>query len=128
MSVKIENEIQQLAENEKREFLESLGLKETSLNRLIKFTFDYGQLISFFTAGEKESHAWTIKKGTTALKAAGTIHTDFEKGFIRAEVIHYDDLKKAGSEANAKKMALYHLEGKEYVVKDGDIIIFRFNL
>ncbi|MDD5067867.1 MAG: DUF933 domain-containing protein, partial [bacterium] len=128
MSVKIESEIQQLEEKEKKEFLDNLGLKETSLNRLIKFAYGYGDLISFFTAGEKESHSWTIRNGTTALKAAGVIHSDFEKGFIRAEVIHYDDLVRSGSEANAKKAGLYRLEGKDYPVKDGDIMIFRFNI
>ncbi len=128
ISTKIEAEILQLEENERKEFLEDLNLEDTSLNRLIKFTYDYGNLISYFTAGEKEIHSWQIKKGTTAVKAAGVIHSDFEKGFIRAEVISYDDLMRAGSEAEAKKQGLYRLEGKEYIVQDGDIIIFRFNL
>lgn len=128
VSVKIENEIQQLDENSKKEFLGALGLKEPSLNRLIKFAYSYGSLITFFTAGEKDSHAWTVKQGTTALKAAGTIHTDIEKGFIRAEIVHYDDLLRAGSEAEAKRQGLYRLEGKEYIIKDGDIAVFRFNI
>ncbi len=128
ISTKIEAEISQLEETERKEFLDDLGIDDTSLNRLIKFTYNYGSLISYFTAGEKEIHSWQIKKGTNAVKAAGVIHSDFEKGFIRAEVIAYDDLMKAGSEAEAKKQGLYRLEGKEYIVKDGDIIIFRFNL
>ena len=128
ISVKIENEIQQLSESERGEFLDSLGLKESCLNRLIKFAYDYGELISFFTATEKEAHSWTIISGTSALHAAGVIHSDFEKGFIRAEVVHFDDLKKAGSEAEAKKQGLHRLEGKDYIVKDGDVILFRFNV
>lgn len=128
VSIKIESEIQELEEAEKKDFLSQIGLEETSLNRLIRFSYSFADLISFITAGEKESHSWTIKNGTTALKAAGVIHTDFEKGFIRAEVIPYEALMKAGSEAEAKKAGLYRLEGKDYVVKDGDIIVFRFNL
>lgn len=128
VSVKIESEIQQLDENTKKEFMGTLGLKEPSLNRLIKFAYSYGDLITFFTAGDKDSHAWTIKKGTPALRAAGAIHTDIEKGFIRAEIVHYDDLIRAGSEAEAKRQGLYRLEGKEYIIKDGDITVFRFNI
>jgi ribosome-binding ATPase len=128
VSAKIENEIQQLDENSKKEFLGALGLKEPSLNRLIKFAYSYGSLITFFTAGEKDSHAWTVKQGTPALRAAGAIHTDIEKGFIRAEIVHYDDLIRAGSEAEAKRQGLYRLEGKEYIIKDGDIAVFRFNI
>ncbi|MHB9155451.1 MAG: DUF933 domain-containing protein [Endomicrobiales bacterium] len=128
IAIKIESEIQQLDENGRKEFLETLGLKETSLNRLIQFAYRYGDLISFITAGVQESHSWTIKNGATAHKAAGVIHSDIEKGFIRAEIISYDDFVKAGSEAEAKKLGLYRLEGKEYIVKDGDIIEFRFNI
>ena len=128
ISVKIENEIQQLSEAERGEFLGSLGLKESCLNRLIKFAYDYGDLISFITAAENETRSWTIISGTNALHAAGVIHSDFEKGFIRAEVVHFDDLKKAGSEAEVKKQGLFRLEGKEYIVKDGDVILFRFNI
>lgn len=128
VSVKIENEMQQLDEGSKKEFLSALGLKEPSLNRMIKFAYSYGNLITFFTAGEKDSHAWTIRKGTPALRAAGAIHTDIEKGFIRAEIVHYDDLIAAGSEAEAKRKGLYRLEGKEYIIKDGDIAVFRFNI
>lgn len=128
ISVKIEQEIQELEEKEKREFLSSLGLQESSLNRLIKFAYSFGNLISFLTAGEKESRSWTIKKGTTAQQAAGVIHSDIEKGFIRAEVISFEDFKKAGSEQEAKKLGIYRLEGKDYIVQDGDIIFFRFNV
>ena len=128
ISVKIENEIQQLNEGEREEFLNSIGLKESSLSRLIKFAYSYGNLLSFFTATEKEAHSWTIKNGTNALHAAGVIHSDFEKGFIRAEVIHFEDLRKVGSEAEIKKQGLYRLEGKDYIVKDGDVILFRFNV
>jgi len=128
VAVKIENEIQQLDDNSKKEFLSALGLKEPSLNRMIKFAYSYGDLITLFTAGEKDSHAWTIKQGTPALKAAGAIHTDIEKGFIRAEIVHFNDLIKAGSEAEAKRQGLYRLEGKEYIIRDGDIAVFRFNI
>lgn len=128
ISVKIESEIQNLDGEERAEFLESLGITQSSLDRLIKFSFNYGDLISYFTAAEQETHSWTINNGTNAQMAAGVIHSDFEKGFIRAEVIGYDDLKRAGSESEAKKMGLYRLEGKEYIVKDGDIILFRFNI
>ena len=127
-NLELEKEIQQLDDKERKEFLASLGLEEPSLNRLIKFAYKYADLISFITAGEKESHSWTIKNGATAQQSAGVIHSDIERGFIRAEVIHFEDLKKAGSEAEAKKMGLYRLEGKEYIVKDGDIIVFRFNI
>ncbi len=128
MSVKIESEIQQLDDEERKEFLTTLNLNESSLNRLIKFAYNYADLISFFTAGEKETHSWTVKKGSSAPESAGAIHSDFEKGFIRAEIIHFNDLKTAGSEAEAKKKGLYRLEGKEYIVRDGDVIIFRFNV
>lgn len=129
ISVNIENEICQFAdEKERNEFLDSLGLKESSLDRLIKFAYNYGDLISFFTASEKDIHSWTIKNGTVANQAAGTIHSDFEKGFIRAEIFNFEDLKKAGSETEVKKRGLCRLEGKDYIVKDGDIILFRFNV
>ncbi|MCB4792757.1 MAG: YchF family ATPase [Elusimicrobia bacterium] len=128
VSVKIEREIQGLAENEKKEFLDTLALTDTSINRLIKFAYSYGELISFITAGPKDSHSWTIRNGTNAHNAAGAIHSDIEKGFIRAEVVSFEDLKRAGSEAEAKKLGVYRLEGKEYIVKDGDIIVFRFNV
>ncbi|OGS20636.1 MAG: hypothetical protein A3J83_05630 [Elusimicrobia bacterium RIFOXYA2_FULL_40_6] len=128
ISIKIESEVQQLDEKSKAEFLETLSLTETSLNRLIKFSYNFGNLISFLTAGPQEVHSWTIRNGDPALKAAGAIHTDIERGFIRAEMISFEDLKKAGSEAEARKLALYRLEGKEYIVKDGDIADFRFNV
>jgi len=128
MSIKIENEIQQLDVPAKKEFMDTLGIKESSLNRLIKFAYNYGDLISFITAGPSEVHSWTIKNGTTALKSAGVIHSDLERGFIRAEIVNFEDLKSAGSEAKAKETAKYHLEGKEYIVKDGDILDIRFNV
>lgn len=128
VSTKIEDEIQQLDEKSKSEFLGTLGLKEAPLDRMIRFAYEYGDMISFLTAGEKESHSWTIKNGSNALKAAGAIHSDIEKGFIRAEVVNFEDFKKAGSESEAKKQGLYRLEGKEYIVKDGDMIEFRFNV
>jgi ribosome-binding ATPase YchF (GTP1/OBG family) len=127
ISVKIEQEIQSLDTNEKQEFLQTLGLNEPSVNRLIKFAYNFGNLISFLTTGEKESRAWTIHKGDTAQVSAGAIHSDIAKGFIRAEVIHFEDLKKTKSETEAKKLGLYRLEGKEYIVKDGDCIEFRFS-
>ncbi|OGS27840.1 MAG: hypothetical protein A2297_06680 [Elusimicrobia bacterium RIFOXYB2_FULL_48_7] len=128
ISIKIEGEVQQLDEKSKAEFLETMSLTETSLNRLIKFSYNFGNLISFLTAGPKEVRSWTIRKGSNAVKAAGTIHSDMEKGFIRAEMISFEDLKKVGSEAEAKKLAYYRLEGKEYVVQDGDIADIRFNI
>ena len=128
ISAKMEAEIQELDDAAKKEFLASMGIEETSLNRLIKFAYGYGNLISFLTAGADEVRSWTITKGSTAQKAAGAIHSDIEKGFIRAEVVAFDDFKKSGSEAEAKKLGLYRLEGKEYTVKDGDIIEFRFNV
>jgi ribosome-binding ATPase YchF (GTP1/OBG family) len=105
-----------------------MGLEDTSLNRLIRFAYDYGNLISFLTAGEDEVRSWTIIKGSTAQKAAGAIHSDIEKGFIRAEVVAFEDFKRTGSDTEAKKQGLYRLEGKEYIVKDGDLIEFRFNV
>jgi len=128
IAAKLEAEIQELDEAGKKEFLSSLKLEDTSLNRLIKFAYGYGSLISFLTAGGDEVRSWTISNGTTAQKAASVIHSDIEKGFIRAEVVAFEDFKKAGSEAEAKKLGLYRLEGKEYIVKDGDIIEFRFNV
>ena len=128
ISIKTEQEIQQLNEQEKKDFLQLLGLKESPSNRLIKFAYNFGGLISFITACPKEIHSWTIKRGTTAYDAADTIHSDIKKGFIRAEVIHFDNLKLAGSEAEAKKMGFYSLKGKDYIVNDGDVIYFRFNV
>ena len=124
----IEEEIAELDDDEKRDFLESLGLKEAGLDRLIKASYKLLGLISFLTAGEDECRAWTIKKGTKAPQAAGKIHTDFERGFIRAEVVKYEDLISLGSLAAAKEKGVAGLEGKDYVVNDGDVILFRFNV
>ena len=109
-------------------FLEELGMHESGLDRLIKASYTLLGLISYLTAGEPEVRAWTIKNGTKAPQAAGKIHSDFEKGFIRAEVVHYDDLMELGSMTAAKEKGLVRSEGKEYVMKDGDIVLFRFNV
>jgi len=125
---RIEEEIAQLEDDEKNMFLTELGLNESGLDRLIKASYKLLGLISFLTAGEPEVRAWTIRKGTKAPQAAGKIHSDFERGFIRAEVVAYDDLIKAGSYNNAKEQGLVRSEGKEYVMKDGDVVLFRFNV
>ena len=124
----IEEEIAELDDDEKAMFLEDLGLKESGLDKLIAASYRLLGLISFLTAGEDECRAWTIKVGTKAPQAAGKIHTDFERGFIRAEVVNYNDLLEKGSIAAAKEKGLVRLEGKEYVVQDGDVILFRFNV
>lgn len=124
----IEQEIAELDDEERAMFLEELGLKESGLEKLIKASYSLLGLISYLTSGEDETRAWTIKKGTKAPQAAGKIHTDFERGFIRAEVVNYQDLLDCGSLAAAKEKGLVGLEGKEYVVKDGDVILFRFNV
>ena len=113
---------------EKAMFLSDMGLKESGLDRLIRKSYDLLGLISFLTAGAPEVRAWTITKGTKAPQAAGKIHTDFERGFIRAEVVSYDDLMACGTMAAAREKGLIRSEGKEYVVQDGDIILFRFNV
>ncbi len=124
----IEAEISDMDSEDKEMFLSDLGLEESGLNRIIKAGYSLLGLISYLTAGKQEVRAWTITKGTKAPQAAGKIHTDFEKGFIRAEVISFDDLVKCGSMANAKEKGLVRLEGKEYVMNDGDIVLFRFNV
>ena len=124
----IEQEIAELDEDEKAMFLEELGLKETGLKKLIQASYSLLGLISFLTAGEDETRAWTIVKGTKAPQAAGKIHSDFERGFIRAEVVNYQDLLDCKSLSAAKEKGIVGLEGKEYVVKDGDVILFRFNV
>lgn len=124
----IEQEIAELDEDEKAMFLEELGLKESGLEKLIKASYSLLGLISYLTSGEDETRAWTIKKGTKAPQAAGKIHSDFERGFIRAEVVNYRDLLDCGSLAAAKEKGLVGLEGKDYIVKDGDVILFRFNV
>lgn len=128
VSARIEEEISQLDPEEKAMFLEELGMHESGLDRLIKASYTLLGLISYLTAGEPEVRAWTIKNGTKAPQAAGKIHSDFEKGFIRAEVVHYDDLIALGSMAAAKEKGLVRSEGKDYVMKDGDIVLFRFNV
>ena len=124
----IEQEIAELDDDEKSMFLEELGLKESGLEKLIKASYSLLGLISYLTAGEPEVRAWTIKKGTKAPQAAGKIHSDFERGFIRAEIVSYDDLMACGTDNAAKEKGLVRLEGKDYVVQDGDIILFRFNV
>jgi ribosome-binding ATPase len=128
ISGQVEGEIAQLPREERKEYLAGMGLKESGLDRMIRAGYDLLGLITYFTAGEKEVRAWTITKGTKAPQAAGKIHTDFEKGFIRAEVFHFDDLMKHKTEQAVKAAGLLRSEGKEYVVKDGDIMLFRFNV
>jgi GTP-binding protein YchF len=125
---KLEAEIADLSGEEKLVFLADLGLAEPGLNRLVRATFHLLGLQTYFTAGPKEVRAWTVRKGASAPQAAGVIHTDFEKGFIRAEVIPYDDYVNLGGEAKAKEAGKMRLEGKDYVVKDGDVMHFRFNV
>lgn len=124
----MEAEIAQLEPEEQKEFLESMGLKEPGLHRLIRESYSLLDLITYFTAGEKEVRAWTIRRGTKAPGAAGVIHSDFEKGFIRAETYSCEDLFQLKSEAAVKEAGKYRSEGKEYVVKDGDVMLFRFNV
>jgi GTP-binding protein YchF len=127
ISARIEEELAQLPADERGEYLTSLGLEEPGLNRLIRAGYDLLGLITFFTAGPKEARAWTVPKGARAPQAAGVIHTDFEKGFIRAEVIAYPDYIAGNGEAGAREMGKFRLEGKDYVVLDGDVMHFRFN-
>lgn len=124
----IEQEISELEEDEKAMFLEELGLSESGLEKLIRASYHILGLMSFLTAGEDETRAWTIKIGTKAPQAAGKIHSDFERGFIKAEVVNYKDLLEQGSLAAAREKGLVGMEGKDYVVKDGDVILFRFNV
>ncbi len=124
----IEQEIAELEEDEKKMFLEDLGLSESGLEKLIAASYSLLGLISYLTAGEKETRAWTITKGTKAPQAAGKIHTDFERGFIRAEVINYQDLLDCKTYGVAREKGLVRLEGKEYVMQDGDVVVFRFNV
>ena len=124
----IEMDIVDMDKEEKELFLSDLGLEESGLDRLIKECYALLGLISYLTAGKQEVRAWTIKKGTKAPQAAGKIHSDFERGFIRAEVIAYDDLIACGSMTAAKEKGLVRSEGKDYVMKDGDVVLFRFNV
>ena len=126
ISARIEEEVAQLASAERAEFLKDIGLEEPGLNRLIRAGYDLLGLITFFTAGPKEARAWTVTKGSRAPQGAGVIHTDFEKGFIRAETIAYDDYVAGNGEAGARDAGKFRLEGKDYVVQDGDVMHFRF--
>ncbi len=128
ISARVEEEISELDDDEKKEFLDALGVKESGLDKLIAASYRLLGLMSFLTAGEDECRAWTIKIGTKAPQAAGKIHTDFERGFIKAEVVNYKDLLELGSLAAAREKGLVGIEGKDYVVKDGDVILFRFNV
>ena len=128
LCVKIEEELSGLEEQDKKEMLEALGLEESGLDKLIKQSYSLLGLISFLTAGEPEVRAWTIKKGTKAPQAAGKIHSDIERGFIKAEVVSYEDLIECGSMLSAKEKGLVRQEGKDYIMKDGDIVLFKFNV
>lgn len=128
LCAKIEEELTSLEEADKQEMLEALGLKESGLDTVIRESYDLLGLMSFLTAGEPEVRAWTIKKGTKAPEAAGKIHSDIQRGFIKAEIVSYDDLMREGSMVTAKEKGLVRSEGKEYIMKDGDIVLFRFNV
>ena len=128
LCVKIEEELSGLEDEDKKEMLEALGLEESGLDKVIKKSYDLLGLMSFLTAGEPEVRAWTIKKGTKAPQAAGKIHSDIERGFIKAEVVSYDDLMREGSMVAAKEKGLVRSEGKEYIMQDGDIVLFKFNV
>jgi hypothetical protein len=128
ISAQIESDLIDLPEAEAKEFLKELGVAESGVGALIRGTYHLLGLRTYFTAGEKEVRAWTIHNGDTAPKAAGVIHSDFERGFIKAETVAYDDLVKCGSVAAAREKGLYRMEGKEYVVKDGDVLLFKFNV
>ena len=128
LCAKIEEELSTLEDSDKQEMLEALGLKESGLDTVIRESYDLLGLMSFLTAGEPEVRAWTIKKGTKAPEAAGKIHSDIQRGFIKAEIVSYDDLMKEGSMVTAKEKGLVRSEGKEYIMQDGDIVLFRFNV
>lgn len=128
LCARIEEELISLPKEERDDFKAELGIKESGLEKLVKASYDLLGLMSYLTAGEKEVRAWTIKKGTKAPQAAGKIHTDFEKGFIKAEIVSYDDLVEAGSFVKAKEKGKVRMEGKEYVMQDGDVVLFRFNV
>ena len=128
ISAAIEEEIAQMGEEEKKDFIEELGIGESGLDRLITACYRLLGLISFLTVGEDECRAWTIRAGTKAPQAAGKIHTDFERGFIRAEIVPYETLMSAGSMAVCREKGLIRSEGKDYVMKDGDVTLFRFNV
>jgi len=128
ISGQVEAELAELADSERESFLAEMGLKESGLNQLIRIGYDLLGLITYFTAGKQEVRAWTIEKHTKAPQAAAVIHTDFERGFIRAEVMRYEDLVSLGNEKTVKEKGLLRVEGKEYVVQDGDVMYFRFNV
>ena len=127
-NAEVYEQISELDDDEKKMFLDDLGIQESGLEKLIKASYELLGLMSYLTAGEDETRAWTIKVGTKAPQAAGKIHTDFERGFIKAEVVNYKDLMEHGSLAAAREKGLVGMEGKEYVVQDGDVILFRFNV
>jgi ribosome-binding ATPase YchF (GTP1/OBG family) len=128
LSAKIEGELAELSADDRRAFMSDLGIGEPALARMIRASYRLLGRMSFFTAGEPEVRAWTISHGTTARSAAGVIHSDIERGFIRAETVSYDDLVAAGSWAAARERGTLRLEGRDYVVRDGDVILFRFNV
>lgn len=128
LCVKIEEELSCLTGNDKKEMLEGYGLEESGLDRVIKASYDLLGLMSFLTAGKPEVRAWTIKKGTKAPEAAGKIHSDIQRGFIKAEIVSYDDLIKEGTMNAVKDKGLLRMEGKDYIMQDGDIVLFRFNV
>ena len=128
LCAKIEEELSALDDNDKKEMLEALGLDESGLDKVIKESYDLLGLMSFLTAGEPEVRAWTIKKGTKAPEAAGKIHTDIQRGFIKAEIVSFDDIVREGSMVKAKEKGLVRQEGKEYIMQDGDIVLFKFNV
>ena len=128
VSARMEEELVALDSEERQEYLDGFGIEKTGLETLITVSYDMLGLRTYFTSGEKETRAWTIKAGMTAPQAAGVIHSDFEKGFIRAETVAYDDFVGSGSQSGAKEKGLLRSEGKDYVVNEGDVILFRFNV
>ena len=128
ISAEVEAEVAELPEADRPSFLRELGLQESGLNQIIREGYDLLQLLTFFSVNANEGHAWTVPKGTTAVRAAGVIHSDFERGFIRAEIIKYADLDRLGSEAAVKEHGLFHVQGREYILADGDIMFVRFNV
>jgi GTP-binding protein YchF len=128
VSAAVEAEIAELPTSERSDFLASLGLQESGLSQVVREGYDLLKLLTFFTAGPKEVHAWTVRKGSTAPQAAGEIHSDFEQGFIRAEIIKFADLDRLGSELAVKEAGLLHIEGREYCIEDGDLLVVRFNV
>ena len=128
VNAKLESEMADMAPEEKKEFLESYGIEEDGLSQLVHVAYDTLGLQSFLTAGKKETRAWTIKQGATAPEAAGVIHTDFQKGFIAATICSYDDLVRLGSEKAVREAGLMRTEGKDYVMRDGDVVEFKFNV